>query len=59
MDDDVVTYAIRLTRSRTNERDEVLFDDVLFFEGYGLLQELINDIENEAATKGWFNDGTE
>ncbi len=44
-------YAVRVERMDVRGRKEVIE-----FEGYGLLRELLDDIEAEAEKRNWFED---
>jgi hypothetical protein len=49
-----ISYALRLTALHSNRNTEVLE-----FDGYGLLRELLDDIEKAAEERGWFVDPEE
>lgn len=46
-DEELVTYAITITRNNGNK------EETLHYSGYGLLSELLEDIINEAGRKKW------
>lgn len=44
---DAATYAVLIVQSRPGEPDAVIT------QGYGVLREILDDIEDEAVQRGW------
>lgn len=44
---EIVTYSVRITRTDSNKQETI------YYSGYGLLSELLEDIINEAGKKKW------